>query len=298
MRPEDARAVVTSALGGDPGPLTFASSDSHHVYVGTDAVVKLLDADAHVRMRREIALAPVLPTALTAPLLASGEHQLGTRTVRYAVYARVPGTAPGMGLPGVDGPTARSLAEQAVERLDVLHRWSPPGEALAVLQESLDHGGFAGRSALLAEIEALAGLGPAVAPDLLDGLAAIADRAPSRAQSVVPVHADCHWGNWLADDGRLTALLDFEWARLGEPVDDWFFLARFSGPRQQTVLDVVAAATATPVDALRADCEAREAAYLVFDLRLGLEGESRAQGLLAVRLRELEELVLGRRWWR
>lgn len=298
MRPEDARAVVASALGRDPGPLTRASSYSHDVYVGTDYVVKLLDADAHSRLTREIALAPVLPAGLTAPLLDSGALEVGTRTVRYAVYTRVHGTAPGMVLPGVDGRTARSLAEQAVERLEVLHGWAPPPEAVDLLREPLDHGGFVGRSALLAEIEALAGVGGALAPGLLDGVAAIAHRAPLDAKSVVPVHADCHWGNWLADDGRLTALLDFEWARLGEPVDDWFFLARFSGPHRQTVLEVIAVATATSVDALRADCEAREAAYLVSDLRVGLAGGDSAGGLVAVRLRELEELVLSRRWWR
>jgi thiamine kinase-like enzyme len=55
---------------------------------------------------------------------------------------------------------------------------------------------------------------------LLDGLTAIAERAPLRARSVVPVHADCHWGNWLACDQSVTALLDFEWARFGEPADD------------------------------------------------------------------------------
>jgi len=45
---------------------------------------------------------------------------------------------------------------------------------------------------------------------------------------IVPVHADCHWGNWLVHERTVTALLDFEWARFGEPADDWLFLAGFS----------------------------------------------------------------------
>lgn len=49
----------------------------------------------------------------------------------------------------------------------------------------------------------------------------------------------------------MTALLDFEWARFGEPADDWFFLARFSGPHTETV-PVVARAAATSVETLRA----------------------------------------------
>jgi hypothetical protein len=46
----------------------------------------------------------------------------------------------------------------------------------------------------------------------------------------------------------VTALLDFEWARFGEPADDWFFLARFSGPHMEAVLDVIARATAASVE--------------------------------------------------
>ena len=36
-----------------------------------------------------------------------------------------------------------------------------------------------------------------IAPRLLRGLTAIAEGAPKSAVATVPVHADCHWGNWL-----------------------------------------------------------------------------------------------------
>ena len=140
--PDAARAIAAAALGRDPGPMTAAESSSHHVYVGSDVVVKIIDADRHSRLGREIALAPCLPAGLTAPLLGSGLHRLGTREVRYACYARVPGTAPGMGLPGVDSVTARLLAEEAVQRLGGLHSWMPAGLAEQTLGEPLDHGGF------------------------------------------------------------------------------------------------------------------------------------------------------------
>lgn len=132
---------------------------------------------------------------------------------------------------------------------------------------------------------------------LLDGLTAIAERAPRHARAVVPVHADCHWGNWLACDQSVTALLDFEWARFGEPADDWFFLARFSGPHTEAVLDVIARATAASVETLRAQCEVRDAAYLASDLRLALEHPGFPAGMAADRLRGLEELITGRYWW-
>jgi hypothetical protein len=294
------REIATAALGRDPGPLAAVASGSHQVYVGPDAVVKIIDVTAHARLDREIALAGDLPAGLTAPLLSGGVRRLGTGEVRYACYARVPGTAPGMGLPGVDRATARLLAAGAVRRLGALHGWTPSGSVERTLREPLDHGGFAGRAALLAEIDGLAALNRdgTVAGHLIDGLTAIADRAPLAAQTVVPVHADCHWGNWLALEGTVTALLDFEWARFGEPADDWFFLARFSGPHVEIVLDVIASATATPQETLRAQCEVREAAHLASDLRSGLERPGPRAGIIADRLSALEELVDGHCWWR
>ncbi len=297
---EEAREIAMAALGRDPGPMTGTASDSHHVYLGPDVVVKVIDAAGHSRLDREIALVPSLPAGLTAALLSSGRHQLGTREVRYACYTRIPGTAPGMGLPGADRATARLLAKQAVQRLGLLHSWMPAGEAEQTLRAPLDHGGFVSQAALLAEIGNLASLDrdQVIARDLLDGLTAIAEHAPSRARIVVPVHADCHWGNWLARDRSVTALLDFEWARFGEPADDWFFLARFSGPHLETVLGVIAAETTTSLDSLRTACEVREAAHISADLRIALGRPGFPAGLGAERLRGLEALIIGRHWWR
>ena len=280
--------------------MATAQSSSHHVYVSPDLVVKIIDAGRHSRLDREIMLAPSLPAGLTAPLLGSGLYRLGTRDVRYACYARVPGTPPGMGLPGVDGATARLLAEEAVQRLGGLHRWMPAGQAAQTLAEPLDHGGFVSQAALVAEVENLTALDrDGIMPrHLLDGLTVIADRAPRHARAAVPVHADCHWGNWLACDRSVTALLDFEWARFGEPADDWFFLARFSGPHMETVLDVIARATATSPEILRAECEVRDAAYLASDLRVALGRPQARAPKAADRLRGLEELIAGRYWWR
>jgi hypothetical protein len=96
----------------------------------------------------------------------------------------------------------------------------------------------------------------------------------------------------------VTALLDFEWARLGEPVDDWFFLARFSGPHMEAVLHVIAPATTNSLETLRAKCEVREATYLISDLRVALEHPAGRARMAADRLRGLKELIVGRYWWR
>ncbi|BCJ27358.1 phosphotransferase family protein [Actinocatenispora sera] len=286
---EVARTIAATVLSRDPGPMSAVPSLSHHVFAGSDVVVKVIEGGRHRRLDREVGLVERLPTGLTAPLLASGTERLGTSEFRYACYARVVGTAPGMGLPGVTATAARSLAEQAVERLLVLHAWQPPGVADRILREPLAHDGFVDRAGLLAAVGELGSDGR-LAPPVLDGLAAIAAQAPPRARTGVPVHADCHWDNWLARDGQVLALLDFEWARWGEPLDDWFFLAAFSGPHLRTVLDVVAAATGLTPDELAAGCELREAAHLVSELRTGNPPPHR--------LRELDALTVGRRWWR
>ncbi|MGH3859663.1 phosphotransferase family protein, partial [Actinokineospora sp.] len=167
------------------------------------------------------------------------------------------------------------------------------------LAEVVDHGGFTGHDALADEIGKLVVLNSdgVIPRQVLDGLREIADRAPSHASATVPIHADCHWGNWLAHDRRVTALLDFEWARFGDPIDDWFFLARFSGPHLAAVLDVIARATATPSETLRAECEIREAVYLSSDLRAALEHSGPHAPMAVERLRNLDELIVERLWW-
>ncbi|MFD4642825.1 phosphotransferase family protein [Lentzea sp. NPDC058436] len=253
----DARAITEEALGRDPGPLTPVHSRSHEVHVGADVVVKLIAADGHTRLDREIALAPHLPPGITAPLLASGRRH----DIRYACYSRVTGSPPRMDLH--TEREALGLARQAIERLNALHSWTPPEPARQVLAEVLDHGGFTGRDALVKAIENTAGHIP---QRVLDGLQEIASRAPLHARSTVPVHADCYWDNWLANGTELTGLLDFEWARFGDPLDDWFFLARFSGPHMHAVLALIADETKMPLRTLQAECEVREASHLIADL--------------------------------
>jgi aminoglycoside phosphotransferase (APT) family kinase protein len=291
-----AREIAETALGRVPGAMAAAPSDSHHVYVGPDIVIKVIEAHRHTRLDREIVLAPCLPTGLTAPLLASGLHRVGASEFRYACYSRVPGSAPGIGMPGVDRATARLLAEEAVRLLGKLHSWTPSDRVGQTLREPLDHGGFVSQAALFADIAAL-DRGGALSRRLIDGLTAIASHAPTHARTVVPVHADCHWGNWLVSGQNVTALLDFEWTRFGEPADDWFFLARFSGPHMETVLDVIARAFGASPETLRAQCEVRDAAHLASDLRASVERPDFPAEVADARLHELEELVTERYWW-
>lgn len=291
---ETAHAVAAAVLGRDPGPLVTAASMSHYVAVGADVVVKIVDAAGHHRLDREVALAPHLPSGLGAPLLGSGRFRQRTCDVRYACFARVPGTSPGPGLPGVHAATARRWAEQAVARLTVLHSWTPTGDARQTLEASPVHEGFVSRAAFAADIARIAAAG--LPRQLVDGLTAIAGRAPLLLRAEVPVHADCDWGNWLAHGHDVTALLDFERARFGAPADDWVLLAVTAGPHLGLVVDAIAAATGTAAEAVRSACELRDAAFIAEDIRSALERPGPA-AWPAQRIRDLEGLVAGRRWW-
>ncbi|MCU1352528.1 MAG: Phosphotransferase enzyme family protein [Acidimicrobiales bacterium] len=295
-----ARSIARDALGRDAGPMTLVATGSHHVYGNEDVIVKLVPAADHARLDREVTLAGDLPVGLAAPLLASGTAIVGGTDIRHACYRRLPGHAPGMGLPGVGEATARTWAAHAVERLHVMHRWRPPEAATRALREPLDHGGFVGAAALVATVDAIAANDPThlVPSHVLDAVVGIAKRAPREPEIAVPVHADCHWGNWLVDDRGVVCLLDFEWARFGDPVDDWFFLARFSGPHQTRILEDIAQLTATPTDALRAACELRESCYLTSDLLVALQTREPPSSVAASLVRDLEEAVVHRRWWR
>jgi Phosphotransferase enzyme family len=293
-----AHALAAAALGRDPGPMATAPSMSHYVYIGTDIVVKLVDVAGHDRLELEIVLASHLPSGLGAPLLTSGRRTLDTCDVRFACFTRMPGSPPGVGLPGVDAAMARRWAEQAVRRLDDLHTWRPTGTAEQALKESPVHEGFTGRAALMTEIEGIlaAGSDTFIPRPLINGLLAIAEGAPLYAGADVPVHADCDWDNWLADDQNITALLDFERARFGVPADDWVLLAVTSGPHIGPVLDVIAEQTASSPEAIRSECEIRDAAFIAEDLRHALELPD-VPPWMARRVRDLEGLITGHRWW-
>ncbi len=295
-----ARAVVTSALGRDPGPLNRAASKSHHVFIGTHVVVKLIEVAEHDRLDREIAIGLDLPAGLSASLLANGVLATEVGEVRYACLARLPGVTPGRGLPGVDRATALRWAGEALEQLQRLHGWTPNDVTAGILRQPLDHGGFVGRSALGQRIKAVSPF-EVVPRRVLDGLTGIAENAPEQAEVDVPVHADCYWDNWLVNDGRVTALLDFEWARFGEAADDWMFLARFSGPHWPAVLALIATETGTELDALRSACEVREASQVLADLVPALrviDTNPRARPVVQNLIGELQHLVIDRSWWR
>ncbi len=71
----------------------------------------------------------------------------------------------------------------------------------------------------------------------------LAAHAPTAVTRTALIHGDCGPGNFLYDDGKITALIDWEFAHIGDPADDmaWLeFRILRDGGSQQLADDVIA----------------------------------------------------------
>ncbi|WP_156756266.1 aminoglycoside phosphotransferase family protein [Actinokineospora pegani] len=179
--------------------------------LGADMVVRLpLADDGDVpRERRWLPrLAPLLPTAIPQ-VLGAGEPAEGWPS-RWSVYRWLPGENPEAGTPGA--PLAEDLAAFVAAMREVTLPGAPPahrGGPLAALDAAT-------RSA----IEELRTV-PEEAVDC-DAALAVWEDAPEWDGPPVWLHADLMPGNLLVEDGRLTGVIDFGCAGIGDPACDLF----------------------------------------------------------------------------
>lgn len=142
----------------------------------------------------------------------------------FYVMTRHPGEARGRVLvrdPAIDrwGPP---LADRLALELATLHRLEAPVAALDFI-ELADHPARARVAEYRGHLAAMAVENPVLtlALDVLEVL------APATAVPVL-IHADFRLGNVLVDEGRLSAVLDWEFAAYGDPLEDLgWFLGRF-----------------------------------------------------------------------
>lgn len=134
----------------------------------------------------------------------------------------VPGEAPipwtHDGGPAFDEPTRRTLGEQFVQALAALHRFEWRGSAVEGIGGSTDV-----RGAALAQFEQweanFARWSRAREPMLEWAAIWLREHTPV-APRISVVHGDFRIGNFLVEAGRITAILDWELVRLGDPVED------------------------------------------------------------------------------
>lgn len=107
------------------------------------------------------------------------------------------------------------LAARLGRELAALHRLTPPVEGLDFIPVP---DGSPARARIAEYRHRLDELG-AAEPVLEWALAWLADRIPETT-GVSLIHADFRTGNYLIDAGRLTAVLDWEFATFGDPLED------------------------------------------------------------------------------
>jgi hypothetical protein len=91
--PHAARAIAVAVLGRDPGPMATAESISHHLYDGSDIVVKVIDTAGHSRLDREMALAAC--PAHRPHGACAGQRALPARRARASLRVLRPGAGHG-----------------------------------------------------------------------------------------------------------------------------------------------------------------------------------------------------------
>ena len=135
----------------------------------------------------------------------------------FCVMARVAGSAsPRRLLRGaLDDARARALTRQLGVELARLHRVTPPVAELDFLPVPAGNPALARVRAYRAALEDI----PEPHPVLEWALDWLRDNAPGRSE-VALCHCDFRTGNYMVDDGRLTAVLDWEFAAWSDPYED------------------------------------------------------------------------------
>lgn len=196
----------------------------------TDEYVVRVNRDASMRLRREAVLSSVLPDGVGYPgvIQYGGEHGND-----WLIMPRLPGRPLSRWWPTMSEQRRRDAVRQIAERLRLVHQTPCPRlDGLHDVPQLLDPADR-GRHAVARLLEALdkAGRLPKVdagimveAADLVRGLAPALD--PFDHQTIV--HGDLTFENVLWDGERVTAILDFEFARPGPPDLDLDVILRFS----------------------------------------------------------------------
>jgi aminoglycoside phosphotransferase (APT) family kinase protein len=201
-------------------------------YAGAQQWVLRTDAAARVeassKRSEEFAILQVAHAAnLCAPRPLWLCSDLNVTGREFFIMERLPGIASGHRItrePALVPDPAR-LARELAENLARLHGLKPPHPRLAFLPTLLARDNIAHYRNYL---DQLAGAHPA----LEWGLRWCEINAP-REEETTFIHRDYRTGNYLVHDGRLSGVLDWEFAAFGNPLEDvgWIFAKcwRFAG---------------------------------------------------------------------
>lgn len=216
------------AAGLDPSiPLEPANSVTNEVWIGHDVVVRI-NAQPNNRLRREATLARLLPPQVGYPPIIAYGGEVGAD---FLILERVPGHPLGRWWPGMTEEQRRDAIGQLAARLRAVHTTEVTSVPELTHTPQLLRAAHTGAEAvepLLDAIDEAARL-QWVDPGVM---ARIRELVVETAGCLTPfdpvtlIHGDLTFENILWDGERITALLDFEWARNGPPDLDLDILLR------------------------------------------------------------------------
>lgn len=220
------RALASAGLDADRA-LTPIESATNEVWAADDVVVRL-NRRTHPRLRREAAIAAVLPPAVRYPDVVGSSVEAGDD---WLVLRRMPGTPLVRCWPRLTLHERRRAVVEVAGALRALHATPAPptlppaGEPPPQLLQP----GPLATDPVCAALERAAEL-PHVDPGAMAdavGWVRTMRNALDPFESATLVHGDLHFQNVLWDGDRMTALLDLEFARAA-PLDlDLDVLLRF-----------------------------------------------------------------------
>ena len=224
---------LTANVAGFEGPFEltkFASGQSNPTY-------RIAAASGDYVLRRK-PFGPLLPSAHAVDReyrLMAGLHPLGfpvpqplalctdesvIGAIFYVMELAKGRSYPNGALPDFDAPTRRRMYEQLVDTLADLHDIDPEAAGLAdfgkpgnYFERQVKRWTCQYRDSQTDDL-----------PEMERLIVFLPDTIPQQSRSSI-VHGDYRIDNVLFDAGRLTAVLDWELATLGDPVADFSYLA-------------------------------------------------------------------------
>jgi aminoglycoside phosphotransferase (APT) family kinase protein len=236
-----ARQRLTRIGARVPDDAQYIESWSNDAWLCDDVVVRVCFRGDRSRLAREAAIGVALPVEARYPkVLDYGEDD----GLAWMVVTRVAGTPLWERWKTMPERALRPIAAQLADILRVLHAWTPPAELLAQLRAHDCDAGPDARAITGHDIlplpyprwEPLADAAramPFVDGGLIDALESrlreLAAHDPFADDVQCLVHGDANFANTMEADGQVTALLDYEWARLGPPDAELVSFVRAAG---------------------------------------------------------------------
>ena len=198
-------------------PLRRADSVTNEVWVADDYVVRV-NRRPNQRLRREALLGPLLPEDVGYPEVIGYGGALGAD---WLVLRRCPGVVLSRCWPTMSVAERERATRELARRMRSIHQTECPHDVPGTDSPQLLGGGL-GEPAVtpllseLAEVAQHQFVDPTLIEETREIISATAqDLEPWNPTTLI--HGDLHFENVLWDGEKITALLDFEYARPGPP---------------------------------------------------------------------------------